>query len=270
MEIGQAFLVALACLGIAYAQPPQFEVASVKPSTPPAGGRNTPPVVRGGPGSTDPALARFDNVDLDSLITMSYGIARFQLSGPDWMKTARFDINARVPLGTTIDQYRLMLQNLLAERFKLTLHHETKEMVTYQLVVAKGGPKLKEVEADTVTPSAGLIPPPNPPPVPNYNGAVTMNGIKRTMEGFAALLTAQLGGPVTDATGLKGTCLIALHWSGTGMVVSASDEPDPHAVEGQPTLLQALQEQLGLKLEPKKGPVDVLVIDHVERSPIEN
>ena len=106
--------------------------------------------------------------------------------------------------------------------------------------------------------------------MPNYDGAVTINGLKRTMEGFAALLTAQLGGPVTDATGLKGSYVIALHWSGTGVTVSASDEPSPYAIEGQPTLLQALQEQLGLKLEPKKGPVDILVIDHIEKEPTQN
>jgi uncharacterized protein (TIGR03435 family) len=268
--IRRVFAVALACLGIAYAQTPKFEVASVKPSAPftPASGSRQ--VVRGGPESSDPGLARFDNISLFSLVTMAYGIQSSQLSGPDWLNSARFDINARVPQGATRDQYRLMLQDLLAERFKLALHHETKAATTYDLVVAKNGPKLKELAEDPDAPNPGLQPAPAAPPRPNYNGAVAVNGLKRSAEGLAALLAAQLGAPVADATGLKGTYEIHLHWSGTGVNVSATDAPDDTAIEGQPTLLQAVEEQLGLKLVPKKGQIDILVIDHIEKVPTEN
>src|ERR1039457_3488136 len=106
MMIGQVFVAVLGGLGAAYGQTAQFEVASVKPSPPPAAGRNAAIVVRGGPGSSAPALARFDNIDLFSLVTMAYGIGRYQLSGPEWRSAARFDINARVPPGATRDQYR--------------------------------------------------------------------------------------------------------------------------------------------------------------------
>jgi len=275
MMVHRAFVLAFACLGSAYAQAPQFEVASVKPSAPlgpQALGRITPVVIRGGPGSSDPGLVRFDYIDMYSLVTMAYGIQWIQLSGPDWLRSTRFDINAKVPPGTTVDQYRLMLQNLLAERFKLALHHETKEATTYNLVIAKNGPKLKESEPDPDAPNLGLQPPPATPPIRGYNGAVQVHQIRQTAERLAATFASQLGLPVTDDTGLKGIYDISLHWSGTGvnLSASASEVPDDTAIESQPTLLQAVQEQLGLKLVPKKGQIDVLVIDHIEKLPTED
>jgi uncharacterized protein (TIGR03435 family) len=203
---------------------------------------------------------------------MAYGIQSFQLKGPDWLGNTRFDVNARVPPGATRDQYHLMLQNLLAERFKLALHHETKEVTTYDLVVAKGGPKLKEAAVDPNAPDPGLQPPPSvPSPPPGYTGPVYMGISRQTMERLAAMLAAQLGLPVTDATGLKGHYDGGpLHWSPSGANLSASDASDDAAVDSQPALLQAVQEQLGLKLLPKKGQIDVLVIDHIEKVPTEN
>ena len=266
MKIGQALAVALALAGAAYAQPPRFEVASVKPSAPlvPGSGRGGT-VVRGGPGSSDPALARFDNIPLFTLVTMAYGIQSIQLKGPDWLRTARFDINARIPPGATRDQYRLMLQNLLAERFKLTLHHETKEVTAYDLVVAKNGPKLKESTVDPDAADVSLPIPPSPlSPPPGYAGVVQINIPRQTAEQLAARLGAALGLPVTDATGLKGHYDVALRWS-----LAASDGPDD-AAASEPTLLQAVQEQLGLKLVPKKGRIDVLVIDRIEKEPTED
>jgi uncharacterized protein (TIGR03435 family) len=273
MKIGQAFVAAIVFLGVARAQTPEFEVASVKPSAPlgpQALGRITPVVIRGGPGSSDPGLVRFDYIDMYSLVTMAYGIQWIQLSGPDWLRSTRFDINAKVPRGATREQYRLMLQNLLAERFKLVLHHETKEATTYDLVVAKNGPKLKQSEPEPDAPNLGLQPPPPTPPIRGYNGAVQVHQIRQTTERLAATVASQLGVPVTDNTGLKGIYDISLHWSGTGVNLPASDAPDDTAVESQPTLLQAVQEQLGLKLVPRKGQIDVLVIDHIEKVPTEN
>ena len=133
----------LACVSAAYAQTAQFEVASVKPAAPPAPGRSASSTVRGGPGSSDPALARIENIDLFSLVAMAYGIQRSQLTGPAWLDSARFDINARIPPGATTEQYRLMLQNLLNERFNLELHHEIKELFFYEMTVAKNGPAVK-------------------------------------------------------------------------------------------------------------------------------
>ena len=270
MKIGQAFVAALACLGVAYAQTPQFEVASVKASAATAPGRPAATDVRGGPGSSDPGLARFDNIDLFSLITMAYGIGRYQLSAPEWLSAARFDINARVPPGATRDQYRLMLQNLLVERFKLALHHETKDIPIYEMTIAKSGPKVKESPADPDEPDPGLQPPmrwSSPPPAAAHVGG-TMQSTKRPMEWLAAMLSGMLGRPAVDATGLQGKYDIRLHWGGIALNASvAPDNPDAGAIESEPPLVQAVQEQLGLKLTPKKAPFDVLVIDHIERLP---
>jgi len=257
----------------AYAQTAQFEVASVKPALPPAPGRNAAVAVRGGPGSIDPALARFDNIDLFSLVTMAYGIGRYQLFGPEWLSTARFDISARVPLGATRDQYRLMLQDLLAKRFKLALHHETREIPIYEMTIAKNGPKLKESPVDPDESDPGLQPPPRwsspPPGAGNVGGS--MQSTKQPMEWLIAMLSGMLGRPVTDATGLKGKYDIHLRWGGFGLNAPvAPDNPDVGAAESEPPLVQAVQEQLGLKLTPKKAPFDVLVIDHIERVPAED
>jgi len=199
---------------------------------------------------------------------MAYGIQRNQLSGPEWLSAARFDINARIPQGATRDQYRLMLQDLLAERFKLALHHETKEVQLFELAVAKNGPKLKELPAEAAAADDGLQPAPlMPRPPQGYNGAVTAHRDQATMEWLAATLAGQLGQPVTDSTGLTGHYDIALHWS--GLQAPATSET-VGAIDSEPTLLEAVQEQLGLKLTPKKAPFDVLVIDHMERNPTTN
>jgi uncharacterized protein (TIGR03435 family) len=273
MTLERVFLAVFACLGAAYAQAPQFEVASVKPSPPPVAGGNPAPVVRGGPGSSDPSLARFDNIDLFSLVTMAYGIGRYQLFGPEWLSAARVDINARVPPGATRDQYRLMLQNLLAERFKLALHHETREIPIYEMTIAKNGPKLKDSPADPDASDPGLQPPPRwsspPPGAAGIGGA--MNAPKKPMEWLTAMLSGMLGRPVTDATGLKGKYDIQLRWGASGLNASvAPDNPGAGAVESEPPLAQAVEEQLGLKLTPKKAPFDVLAIDHIEKEPTEN
>jgi len=268
--IGPAFLAVLACLGAAYGQGPQFEVASVKPSPPPLPGRFVQTVVRGGPGSSDPGRATFENVDLFSLIAMAYDIQRYQLSGPEWLSAARFDIAAKIPQGATRDQYRLMLQNLLAERFKLAVHHETKEIRVYELVVAKNGPKLKESTVDPAAADNG----PQPPPLgsslpPGYNGPRAMQFTKVSMERFVANLGGQLGQPVTDGTGLKGNYDIKLRW--TGLQAPAASEPaDIGGADSLPSIFSALQEQLGLKLEPRKAPIEYIVVDKAEKVPTEN
>jgi uncharacterized protein (TIGR03435 family) len=201
---------------------------------------------------------------------MAYGVGRYQLSAPDWLNSARFDINARVPPGATTDQYRLMLQNLLAERFKLALHHETREIPIYEMTVAKNGPKLKESPVDPSEPDPGLQPPrrwSSPPP-----GAASVGGamqvVKQPIEWLTAALSGMLGRPVTDATGLKGKYDIQLGWTGFGL--NASADRDAGAIDAGPPLAQAVEEQLGLKLTAKKAPFDVVVIDRIEKEPTEN
>ena len=120
----------------------EFEVASVKPAAPQTGGRVF--VGRqGGPGTPDPGRVTYTNVALKNLITMAYDVKPYQVTGPDWLETERFDIQAKLPQGATKEQANMMMQNLLAERFKLSFHKVTKEFPLYELVVGKNGPKLK-------------------------------------------------------------------------------------------------------------------------------
>jgi len=254
------------CVGVAYTQTappgPSFEAASVKPSPPAGAGRGPGRVVRGGPGSTDPGLATFTNIDLFSLMTMAYDVKPYQISGPDWLRTARFDITAKIPPGASMPQYRLMLQDLLAQRFKLALHREKKELSEYELAVGKNGPKFKQSAEDPAAVDDGLQPPRAISPPPGYNGPLSVQFSRFSMERLADLVSSSLGQPVTDATGLTGIYDIKLRYTLNSLPADAPNN--------EPSIFDALQEQLGLKLAPKKGPVDILVIDSVKKVPTEN
>ncbi len=246
------------------AQPPaRFEVASIKPSPPPVPGKGAP-IVHGGPGSSDPGLATFENIDLLSLIAMAYGVNRHQLAGPDWLGGARFNITARVPAFATVGEYREMLQSLLAERFRLAIHHEQREVQIAELVVAKNGPKLKESAVDPPAADGLQPPPPRAGPPPGYHGPVSLTLSNESMERFAARLSGLFDQPVIDNTGLSGRYDITLR------ALVGSNPPAADDVNATPTLMDAVQTQLGLKLVPKKSLVDVLVVDHVEKTPTEN
>jgi len=217
----------------------EFEVASVKPAAPrPA--EDGKYLVRGGPGSSDPGLARFDNIDLLSLVAMAYGVQRHQLSGPDWLSTVRFDITARVKPQKTQEEYRRMIQTLMAERFKLVLHGEKKELRVYELVVAKNGPKLAPSPNGSADASDGLKP---PHPLPNlpveFRGPVNVTLDNATMEPLANDLAGLIGEPVIDETGLAGHYNIRLR-----AFVGSPIKP------GYADVFEALQDQLALKLIP--------------------
>ncbi|MBZ5679759.1 MAG: TIGR03435 family protein [Acidobacteriia bacterium] len=267
-------LLVFACRGT-YGQSadarPAFEVASVKVAMLDTVGGSRGGM-RGGPGTADPTHFVSSNMSMATLLMRAYEVKRVQLSGPGWLDTQTFNVDARVPPGATPAQFRLMLQNLLVERFKLALHHEDKEMPIYELVVAKNGPKLKAAateDGSTAAPSAPMHAVDKdgyPVFQPGENGTTVVNFRARmhhpqmSVEQLAVELSGAVGRPVRDATGLKGTYEIGLTWV-----------PDraPDDVSG-PSLLSALQDQLGLKLEQKKGPVDTVVIDHIERVPTEN
>src|SRR5580700_6387955 len=144
----RAFAVFLVLTGVgAYAQSadkPEFEVASVRAS-PPADAGGVTVGCRGGPGTQDPGLFTCQNISLSNLVTLAWHLDNYRLSAPDWM-TPRlmFNISAKIPPNTTRGQFEVMLQNLLADRFKLSVHHEKREMTQLSLVVAKNGPKFKE------------------------------------------------------------------------------------------------------------------------------
>jgi len=207
-----------------------FEVASIKPAAPQGNGRMMVGA-RGGPGTVDPGRYSTFNMPLKLLLTQAYGVRDFQISGPGWLDTERFDITAKVPPGTTKDQFKVMLQNLLAERFKMEVHREQKDLPLYTLSVGKGGPKLKETELDPGALTAPMndgsgpgrggaqsvpLPPPRPGEFPKLpagrpgmlvmfaEGHLRMTAVGQGVSNLADFLSTQLGRPVVDKTGLTG------------------------------------------------------------------
>jgi uncharacterized protein (TIGR03435 family) len=232
---------------------PAFEVASIKPAPPPDFSKHVYFGPRGGPGTDDPTLYTCENCNLSGLVSMAYGMPWYRILNQGSLGDRQYTITATVAPGTTEEQFHLMLQNLLVERFKLELHRDKKEMSMFQLVVLKGGPKFKESAAEPPKDVADQS-----PKMPPDSGRLPAR--KWTMERFAKWLEGRAEGPVTDATGLKGEYDFVLWWS-----FDALDNPD-----AGPGMFTAIQSQLGLKLEPKKGLVDVLVIDHAEKVPTGN
>ncbi len=285
-----------------------FDVASVKPADlpqPDGRGRIMMSGPTGGPGTKDPGRIHYPYMTLRNLLTTAFDVKNFQISGPAFLDSERFEVNATMPPDTTRDQFRVMLRNLLAERFKMTSHRETKELPMYALAVAKGGPKMKE--APPVPASADDAEAPAPPsqpkigadgfpiiPLPARGGLfmITMPGRsrlmgeKQTMQDLCLRLTNLLSRPVTDSTGLSARYDFVLTFSGEGMSAPAGAPaggamvpvaPPPAADnvfrpggEAPPDLFTAVQAQLGLKLEAKKGPVEIVVIDHIEKTVVEN
>ena len=223
----------------------EFEVATVKPSAPQSDGRTQTRMSS----DTDKGQLTYSNVNLKEVLGRAYKVQQYQVTGPDWMETERFDIAARFAPHSTPEQLAGMLQSLLAERFKLAAHHETKELPVYALTVTKGGPKFKSSET-----ASGIT--------SNSNRTQWHMTAKVTMERFAEFLTSEAGRPVLDKTSLPGSYELKLDWS--------PDTAPAGDAATLPSLFTALQEQLGLKLESTKGPVETLVVDHVDRTPTGN
>ncbi len=243
---------------------PEFEVASVRPHK---GDDNNMRM------SNTPDGFSTLNITLQNLISSAYGIKQELVTGgPGWVASTRYDINAKVA-GSDIDalkrltpqQRMAMLKPLLAERFHLQIHIETRTLPVYELVVAKGGPKL----------TASAPPPPLPPDTKPEDapkrGRWTMgNGSFVDTDLPISSLVAQLSylvhRTVIDKTGLTGRYDMTLKWTPEEVAMKAGSEA---GAETAPSIFTALTEQLGLKLVPSRGPVDTLVIDHVEL-PTEN
>ena len=285
-----------------------FEAASVKPAGPFVAGNSGGS--RGGPGTSDPGRIAIARATLTQLLARAYDVSLDQISGPEWLNdfsTYAYRIDATLPPNTTVEQFRLMLRNLLAERFHLRLHHETKGRTGYELVVAKGGPKLKEwtpptppADAPTGKPGVDANGFPRLPAgagvsfaIPNGGGAGTIRmSYRETMAMFCRGLGANInmsngtpiGEPqprVVDKTGLTGTYEFTLEFAGSmrlsGTMPSepAGGEPgmplasDP--AEGAPDIFTAVEQQLGLKLVKAGGvPVDMLIVDSADKVPTEN
>jgi len=224
----------------ACAQPPatlpSFETASIKPNDSGSGAGSTRV-------SNGEVILR--NVPLRDCIEMAYNVNDARIAGPEWLATARFDIIAKPPSGTPHDQFRGMMQSLLLERFKLSVHRESKTLPVFAIVVGKGGHKLQPGE-------------PGGAHVDGSNNRLTGKGM--SMADLADNLAGRVDRPVVDQTGLDGVYDLHLEWS----------PDDTSKPADSPSLFTAIQEQLGLRLDSRKLPVDIVVVDHIEKLPTDN
>lgn len=256
---------------------PTFEVASIKPNTSGAG-------VGGGTRSLPSGQYMAHNVTLRALMSNAYGsplqpLHRDQLVGPAWIDSERFDILAKaegnLPPGPD-SPIPKMIRNLLADRFRLVVHTEARQLPVFALVVARSdGPQLKPSAVDCAAPRGRGAAPVPVPPNPNdrplcgirfLRGNIAAGGV--TMAQFANALSRLAGRIVVDNTVLPGGFDLDLRWTPDpppSGVVPNPQFPQPPVDPDGPSLFTAIQEQLGLKLEARNGPVDVIVIDHVER-----
>jgi uncharacterized protein (TIGR03435 family) len=259
--------------------PYEYEAATIKPSKGPG-----PWAKIGMWAAPDGFSAWF--ITLQQIVSVAYGVERFQISGgPSWLPSERFDIEAKMDAATadalgklSQDQRVLaqqqMLQALLADRFQLTVHRETKEGTIYTLVIAKGGPKLQEANPGDTYPNGGTHPDATHAGAGSMQGSVLSGEVTAQAVPIAKLahdLTQMLGHPVSDKTELKGVYDFKLQFTPDDRLQPPSGLapnerlPVPPADSNASSLFDALQEQLGLKLELGKGPVEVIAIDHVER-----
>ncbi len=273
-----------------------FEAASVKPA---GNGRVRP--LRGGPGTSLPGELS-GAATLRGLILRAYDLKDFQLTGPGWIDSERYEITAKIPAGAGKSDVARMLQALLVERFRLELRRETRELPIYSLRVAKGGPKLSE--SKTAAEQSEAERPVSPKMVRGADGLPDLapgsnvprsyeivlagsDGIvykrwarQETMRDLADRLSAALNRSVVDRTGLAGPYDFTLAWSveSAGGVIPRTGPP-PDQIESQTTpvltdpglsVFHALTEQLGLQLQPERGPVEMVTVTRAERVPTGN
>jgi uncharacterized protein (TIGR03435 family) len=230
------WLAAFAVLSANGQYAPEFEVASVKPHSPSDGPPNVS-IAR------EPGRLSFTNLTVRGLIREAYGLKVYPLArGPDALSTDRYDVIAKVTPETSKEQRMVMLQSLLGERFKLVVHRETKELPIYALVAGKNRPKFRAAADDGSAAEIGS------------GGGHQIEAHHISMKLLATTLQGFIGDAVVDETGLAGRFDLNLDFN-----------VDERASSEGPTVFEAVQRQLGLKLEPRKGPVEVIVIDHVEK-----
>jgi uncharacterized protein (TIGR03435 family) len=254
MDSMKRFVLNCIICSSAFAQIPSFEVASVK-------------IHKGGGGTTreiEPGSMRYLNITLGEFINMAYGGKRYQIAGPDWAvnnaSSDRYDIVAKAAGSASPEQIRQMIGPLLAERFKLQFHRETRELPVLALTVSKGGPKFKE--GDGGESSA----------YPDSSGSISFKNYP--MDALANLLSnlPAVGRVVVDRTGLNGRYTFSVKLMDIPPGTSNADvkksilETDPVSSP----IFSNLQLQLGLKVEAIKAPIEMMVIDHIEKTPTED
>jgi uncharacterized protein (TIGR03435 family) len=299
------FLAAGSTLAQSQSGPTAFEVASVKPAGPPAPGRRFASL-SGGPGTKSPTRLA-GTTSLRALLTRAYAVKSYQVSGPAWMETELYEIAAKIPPGATKEQVALMVQNLLTERFHLAVHRETKELPMYALRVGKNGAKLKESDPaaaaeDEKAAAEGDLPRPKVtmgadgfpeipadakmPPVFTLSlasaesGRIKLFARHQTMDELADMIV--IGGyvnrPVKNLTELQGQYDFTLAFESEPPAFARAARPTGASPDGAPpapadvgpTIFAAVQEQLGLRLEQTRGPVEMLIVDRLEKVPTEN
>lgn len=237
------------------AVPPAFEVASVRVSPSGKGGGERGPFDNI---KVTPDTVTMRNVPLKSCIQWAYHVTEYQVSGPDWIQSGRYDIVGKAAGPVTEKQLRPMMQALLAERFKVELHHLTKELQAYVLQIGKNGVKFQESKTEGEVSIQ--------PDQKRMSVSVQRAQMSQLVEGLSKVFL----GPIIDQTGLTGRYDITIN------VEKYMTEMNDRAPGGDPRgdimnlIVRGLQEELGLKLESRKTALDFLVIDRAEKVPVEN
>jgi uncharacterized protein (TIGR03435 family) len=261
----------------------EFEVASVKPSGPFVGGVSG--VVKGGPGSTDPALMHFIRLTLARLVGVAFAVDLDQIKGPNWIMSDQYDIEARVPPDTTKTQANQMLQSLLADRFQLAIHHERRPVPAYEVTIAPGGIKMSPTsspEAKAIAPGTSMLAPlggyPQFPKTVSGLAARNDNGVRRftgqavSMAVLCQSLAANFGAidgslaRVVDKTGPAGRFDFHFWYE----MPSNDGAGLGEGVAMVSALMVALDRQLGLKILTTKLQLDTIVVDRALRVPTGN
>ncbi len=289
-NITRAFLPLIFVAVAAFAQERvEFEVASIRPSAPPSAADRADVGVH-----IDGAMVRISYLTLKDYIRIAYDLKLYQIQGPEWIGMDHFDINAKVPDGAKRNQFREMLQSLLVDRFQLKTHRDSKEFLVYALVAGKNGPKLKESAEPAEAPGAGDAP--VNVTASGGRGGVSVNlanggrfsfannrleATKIDMPGFAESLARFVDRPIVDLTGLKGNYDFGFNLapedyqtmllrSAINAGVNLPPEARAFAENGSSETLFSAIESLGLKLDRRKAPLEVLVVDSATKTPTSN
>ena len=234
---------------------PSFDVGSVKASPSGAGGeRRLRQNIQVSPGTVT-----MHSASLKSCIAWAWHVFDYEVNGPDWLDSQRYEIAGKAAGAATEDQLRLMMQSLLQERFKLAIHRQTKELSAYVLVPGKNGPKVQESKTEGETSIE-----------PNQRQmSVTIQ--RAPVSQLVEMLSNVLRAPVVDQTGLKGRYDLTVNIAKYAADMAAQGKSLDGAPADPLTLISmVLQEELGLKLEAKKMPLELVIVDHAEKAPVEN
>jgi uncharacterized protein (TIGR03435 family) len=250
-----------------FGQPAEFEIASVRPHAIGVPGSYPP---TGGVGTNDPERIVYNGFTLGALLLDAFDVKHsWRILGPDWLNggAQRYDVIARIPAAATKEEFRFMMRHLLVDRFQIAWHWETKEVPGYSLVVGKNGPKFTVSETAKRECSRLHVGKSPDVQVSSSTRGICLVMAQQPLSRLADFLYGTLTRPVTDRTGLTGLYDFTLFYSVEGTIVDRTLRSD---TEGAPYVTTAVQEQLGLKLEPAKGPIDFLVVDRANKIPIEN